>query len=59
MKSRLKCFLIAAGLLLGACDDGPTSPNPLTLDEAGPSSTIGLPGVTVTACQFGGTYPNC
>ncbi|HZG41907.1 MAG TPA: hypothetical protein VEY93_03015 [Longimicrobium sp.] len=51
---------MAAGLLLvAACADGLTTPTQTSAGDAGASSTIALPGVTVTVCQFGGTYPYC
>jgi hypothetical protein len=59
MTLKLRQFLAMLVLLLaGACTDGPTSPHPRA-GEAGPSSTIALPPVGVTVCQFGGTYPYC
>lgn len=53
----LVAALIGAGSGFAACSEAPTSPeNPGGLRGA---TAVQLPGITATACQYGGEYPDC
>jgi hypothetical protein len=48
--------LCLAGALVGACSDAPTVPR---ARPGGPETATQLTGITATACQYGGEYPDC